>query len=82
MVRAHVRPRGGAFHRRYRSSLHDLPLLTIDEMLDEVDSVSIEDVHGLASELYAGESLSTACVGRDEDRFKAAVAPVSETLGA
>jgi len=65
-----------------RSSLHDLPLLTIDEMLDEVDQVTIEDVHDLASELYAGESLSTACVGRDEDRFKAAVSPVSEILGA
>lgn len=65
-----------------RSSLHDLPLLTIDEMLDEVDAVSIEDVHGLSGELYAGGSLSTACVGRDESRFKAAVAPVSETLGA
>ncbi|MBK5233182.1 MAG: insulinase family protein [Thermoleophilia bacterium] len=65
-----------------RSSLHDLPLLTIDEMLDEVDQVSIEDVHGLAAELYAGEGLSTACVGRDESRFMAAVAPVSEALGA
>ncbi len=65
-----------------RSSLHDLPLLTIDEMLDEVDRVTIEDVHGLAADLYAAESLSTACVGRDESRFRAAVAPVSEALGA
>ena len=64
-----------------RSSLHDLPLLTIDEMLDQVDQVTIEDIHGLAAELYAAEGLSTACVGRDEDRFKTAVAPVSEALG-
>ncbi|MBK8295024.1 MAG: insulinase family protein [Solirubrobacterales bacterium] len=63
-----------------RSSLHDLPLLTIDEMLDQVDQVTIEDVHGLAAELYAAEGLSTACVGRDENRFKTAVAPVSEAL--
>ena len=65
-----------------RSSLHDLPLLTIDEMLDEVDSVTIEAVHELAAELYGGEGLSAACVGRDEERFRAAVAPVSEALGA
>lgn len=65
-----------------RSSLHDLPLFTIDEMLDKVDRVTIEDVHGLAAGLYGSEGLSSACVGRDEDRFKAAVAPVSEALAA
>lgn len=60
-----------------RSELHDLPLLSIDEMLDEVDKVTVDDVFGLAGELYDREALSTACVGRDEDRFRAAVAPVT-----
>lgn len=60
-----------------RSALHDLPLLSIDEMLAEVDAVTVDDLSSLASELYARESLSTACVGRDEDRFRAAVAPVT-----
>ena len=61
-----------------RSELHDLPLLSIDEMLDEVDKVTVDDVFELAGELYARESMSTACVGRDEDRFRAAVAPVTQ----
>lgn len=60
-----------------RSELHGLPLLSIDEMLEEVDKVTVEGVFDLAGELYARESLSTACVGRDEDRFRAAVAPVT-----
>jgi predicted Zn-dependent peptidase len=65
-----------------RSALHDLPILTLDEMLARVDAVTVEDLSGLAAELYARESLSTACVGRDESRFVAAVAPVSEALAA
>lgn len=63
-----------------RSALHDLPILTLDEMLARVDQVTVEDVSGLAAEIYGTAGLSTACVGRDEDRFKAAVAPVSEGL--
>ncbi|MGB0121180.1 MAG: pitrilysin family protein [Solirubrobacterales bacterium] len=65
-----------------RSALHDLPLLSIDEMLAEVDAVTVDDLSGLASELYDRESLSTACVGRDEDRFRAAVAPVTGAVAA
>ena len=65
-----------------RSALHDLPLLTLDEMLARVDEVTVDDLSSLSSEIYAREGLSTACVGRDEDRFKAAVAPVSEALTA
>ena len=34
----------------------------------------------LASELYAEDRLSAACVVADEARFRAALAPVSETL--
>ncbi|MGK2955678.1 MAG: M16 family metallopeptidase [Solirubrobacterales bacterium] len=63
-----------------RSTLHDLPLLSLDEMLARVDAVTVEDLSALATEIYAREGLSTACVGRDESRFRAAVAPVSEAL--
>ncbi len=34
----------------------------------------------LAAELYAADKLSAACVGADEAKFRAALAPVSETL--
>lgn len=65
-----------------RAVLHDLPLLSLDEMLAKVDAVTVEDVSELASELYAEKRLSAACVGRDETRFRAAIGPVSEALAA
>ena len=65
-----------------RATLHDIPLLNLDEMLARVDAVSVEDVSELASELYAEERLSVAGVGRNEDRFRSAVAPVSGALAA
>ena len=65
-----------------RATLHDIPLLNLDEMLAKVDAVSVEDVSELASELYGEARLSAAGVGRDEDRFRAAIAPVSGALAA
>lgn len=65
-----------------RSTLHDIPLLNLDEMLARVDAVTVEDVGELAGELYAEERLSAASVGRDEDRFRSAIGPVSEALAA
>lgn len=65
-----------------RSTLHDLPLLSLDEMLVRVDAVTVDDVSELASELYGEGRLSAAAVGRDEDRFRSALGPVSEALAA
>jgi predicted Zn-dependent peptidase len=65
-----------------RSALFDLPLLTLDEMLQRIDDVAVEDVGALAAELYRPDQLSTACIGPEEYRFRAAVAPVSEALAA
>jgi predicted Zn-dependent peptidase len=63
-----------------RSALFDLPILTLDEMLDEVDSVTIDLLSELARELYGADTMSAACIGRDEDCFRRALAPVSESL--
>jgi hypothetical protein len=49
-------------------------------MLDKVDAVEVDQLTELAAELYAEDRLSAACVGTDESRFKAALAPVSEAL--
>jgi hypothetical protein len=49
-------------------------------MLAKVDAVSVEELTELAGELYGAERLSAACVGRDEDRFRSALEPVSEAL--
>jgi predicted Zn-dependent peptidase len=65
-----------------KSVLFDTPLLTLDELLERVDAVTREDVAELARELYSPDSLSAAAIAPDEDRFRAALAPVSEALAA
>ncbi|HEX5820142.1 MAG TPA: pitrilysin family protein [Solirubrobacterales bacterium] len=65
-----------------KSLLFGLPLLTLDQLIEKVDAVTSEDVAELARELYAPDSLSAAAIAPDEDRFRSALAPVSEALAA
>ena len=65
-----------------RATLFDLPIYSLDEMLEKVDEVTVEDLQELASELYSEDGLSAACIGPGEDRFRRALAPVSEALTA
>jgi predicted Zn-dependent peptidase len=71
---------GARMGRLARSILFDIPLLSLDEMLERVDAVSSDEVAELASELYDPAGLAAACVGPDEDCFRTAAAHVSETL--
>src|SRR4051795_12065832 len=64
------------------SVLAGLPLLTVDEVLEKVDAVTLEDVRALAAELFAPRALSAAGIGPDEDAFRAALAPISPSLAA
>jgi predicted Zn-dependent peptidase len=63
-----------------RATLFDLPIDSLDTMLAKVDAVSVEDLTELVEELYGPERLSAACVGREESRFREALAPVSDSL--
>jgi predicted Zn-dependent peptidase len=65
-----------------RATLFGLPIESLDAMLAKVDAVTVEELSELAAELYGAERLSTACIGRDEDCFRKALAPVSEELAA
>ena len=65
-----------------RATLFGLPIDSLDEMLAKVDAVTVEDLTELAAELYGAERLSAACIGSDEDCFRKALAPVSESLAA
>ena len=60
-----------------RATLFGLPIDSLDEMIAKVDAVEVGDLTELAAELYREESLSAACVGRDEAKFRGALAPVS-----
>jgi len=62
------------------SVLAGLPLLTVDEVLEKIDAVSLDDVRGLAGELWAPAGLSAAGIGPDEDAFRTTLAPISPAL--
>jgi predicted Zn-dependent peptidase len=64
------------------SVLAQLPLLSIDEVIERVEAVTLEDLEDLARELLAPERLSAAGIGADESVFRSALEPVSEALAA
>ena len=64
------------------SVLAGRPLLSVDEMIERIDAVTVEDLAELASELYAPERLSAAGIGNDESAFRTALEPVSPALAA
>jgi predicted Zn-dependent peptidase len=63
-----------------RATLFDLPIDSLDEMLAKVDAVTVDELTPLAAELYDAERLSAAAVGRGEECFRSALAPVSQAL--
>lgn len=56
------------------SLLADMPLLSVDELEERIDAVTLDDVLALAQELYAPERLSVVGIGTDESVFEKAVA--------
>jgi predicted Zn-dependent peptidase len=65
-----------------KAVLFDTPLLTLDELLEKVDGVTGQEVAELARDLYEPASLSAAAIAPSEDRFRAALATVNESLAA
>jgi predicted Zn-dependent peptidase len=64
------------------SVLAGIPLLSVDEVEERIDAVTIDDLQALAGELLAPERLSAAGIGADESAFRAALEPLSEALTA
>jgi predicted Zn-dependent peptidase len=67
---------GARMSRLGSSLLGDLPLLSLSELLDRIDAVTVEDLQELSAELLDPARLSVAGVGPDEERFDAAIRPV------
>lgn len=67
---------GARMSRLGASVLNDLPILSVDEMIERIEDVSIEQVRELAGSLYVPSGLSVAGVGPDEERFRAAIEPL------
>ena len=56
------------------SVLADMPILSLDEVIERIDAVTIEDVRALAGEFYEPAKLSAAGIGNDEEAFRSALA--------
>jgi len=52
------------------------PLLSLDEVVERIDAVSVEDLADLVDQLWAPGRLSAAGIGPDEERFDEALAAV------
>ncbi|MEA2441426.1 MAG: hypothetical protein QOH76_2850 [Thermoleophilaceae bacterium] len=64
------------------SVLMGIPLLSLDEMVDRIDTVDADEVATLADELFAPERMSAAGVGASEEAFARALEPVNPELAA
>jgi predicted Zn-dependent peptidase len=64
------------------SVLNELPLLSLDEVIERVDAVTAEDILALAGELLDPARLSAAAVGPDEDVFRGALSPLGGEVAA
>jgi predicted Zn-dependent peptidase len=62
--------------------LADMPVLSIEEVIERIEAVTVEDVEALARELFVPERLSAAGIGAEESVFRTALEPVSEALAA
>jgi predicted Zn-dependent peptidase len=60
--------------------LAELPILSIDELIERIDAVTAEDIHALANELFLPSKLSAAGIGSDGALFAQALEPINPKL--
>jgi predicted Zn-dependent peptidase len=58
------------------------PLLSVDELVERIDAVTVDDLRELADELLGPERLSAAGIGPEEGVFREALERVSPALAA
>lgn len=68
---------GSRMNRLGSELLAGAPLLSLDEVVQQIDAVSLADLRELAEQLWAPERLSFAGIGPDEEAFTAAVDAVT-----
>ena len=73
---------GARMSRLGTSLLHEMPILSVNEMLARIDAVGIEDLRSLARELFAPERMSVVGIGPDRAHMLAALEPLSLGAGA
>lgn len=68
---------GARMNKLGSALLNGTPLLSVDEVVEQIDAVTLDTVAELAEELFAPERLSVAGIGPDEDVFRAALGPLA-----
>jgi predicted Zn-dependent peptidase len=56
--------------------LNELPILSVGELIERIDSVDIDALRELSGELLSAGRLSVVGVGPDEETFRAAIEPL------
>ena len=64
---------GARMNRLGSEVLAGAPLLSLDEVVERIEAVSLEDLARLVAELWASERLSAAGIGPEQERFEEAV---------
>jgi len=72
---------GARMSRLGASLLNGLPILSVDEMIEQIDAVEIDAVRALAGELFTPSRMSAAGVGPAETEFLAAIEPLGASAG-
>jgi predicted Zn-dependent peptidase len=58
--------------------LGEMPIYSVDEIVQRIDAVTVEDLRALAQELFVPEALSVAGVGGEEEIFRDALVPLEK----
>jgi predicted Zn-dependent peptidase len=72
---------GARMNRLGSEVLAGAPLLSLDEVVEQIEAVSLEDLAALAERLWAPERLSAAGIGPDEARFDEALGGIGALGG-
>jgi predicted Zn-dependent peptidase len=70
---------GARMNRLGSEVLAGEPMLTLDELTERIDAVTLSDLAELAGELWAPERICAAGIGPDRERFDTAMAAVCRT---
>jgi len=62
--------------------LTEVPLLSVDELIERIEAVTVDDLEALATELFPAQRLSAACIGPREEAFRDGLEPISAALAA
>jgi predicted Zn-dependent peptidase len=62
--------------------MNETPLLSVDEVVERIEAVTVEDVAELTAELLVPERLSAAGIGTDEDVFRRGIEPLGLAVAA